>query len=94
MLPGHGRALADVPALIAEHREGIAERLRLVRDAVTGGARNGYEITLAVFGSDLTVSDLSFRLTEVLAYLRHERLAGRILRETAADGRFRYELAG
>lgn len=93
VLPGHGRALEDVPALIAEHRAGIAERLGLVREAVAAGAANGYEITIALFGPDLGVSDLSFRLTEVLAYLRHERLAGRIVRETGTGGRFRYLLA-
>jgi len=93
VLPGHGRPLDDTPALIDRHRVGIADRLRQVREAVASGAGNGYAITTAVFGAGLDSSNLAFRLTEVLAYLRHERLAGRVVRETGADGRFRYALS-
>jgi glyoxylase-like metal-dependent hydrolase (beta-lactamase superfamily II) len=92
VLPGHGRALEDLPAVIAAYRQGIAGRLEEVRAAVAAGAVTAYEVTLALFGADLPVHDVAFRLTEICCYLRHHRLAGRIVRETAADGRFRYVL--
>lgn len=92
VLPGHGRALDDVPALVEMHRVGLAERLEAVRSAVANGTDNAHGITYAVFGEDLTDMDAPWRLTEILCYLRHHRLTGQILRRIGEDGRFSYEL--
>jgi glyoxylase-like metal-dependent hydrolase (beta-lactamase superfamily II) len=87
-LPGHGRALEDVPAIIAEHRAGVATRLDATVEAIRDGADNGYEITKRVFG-DVEGTEAVWRLTEIAAYLRHLRLAGTITRHDR-DGHFQY----
>jgi glyoxylase-like metal-dependent hydrolase (beta-lactamase superfamily II) len=92
VLPGHGRPLDDASALIAMHQRELQSRLDAVRAAVAGGATTGYEINQAVFGPDLSESDVVWRLAELLAYLRHERLANRIERRTDSAGVFRYAL--
>jgi glyoxylase-like metal-dependent hydrolase (beta-lactamase superfamily II) len=88
-LPGHGRALEDVPAIIASHRAGVAERLDATVAAIRDGAGSGYEITRRVFG-DAGRTEMVWRLTETAADLRHLRLAGVVTREQDADGRFAY----
>ncbi len=92
VLPGHGRPLQDIDALVATHREGIAERLALTRAAVAKGPAGAYELTVRAFGDGLGGEDVVWRMTEMLAYLRHLRLAGEIVRERAADGSFRHRL--
>jgi glyoxylase-like metal-dependent hydrolase (beta-lactamase superfamily II) len=93
VLPGHGRALEDVAALVEMHQQGLAACGQAVRDAIAGGARTAHEVSGVVFGADQPEIDAVWRLTEIVSYLRHDRLAGRILRHTDRDGRFRYELA-
>jgi glyoxylase-like metal-dependent hydrolase (beta-lactamase superfamily II) len=93
VLPGHGRPLEDAAALIALHQRGLQERLRAVRAAVAAGATTAHEINQAVFGPDMTETDAVWRMAELLAYLRHDRLAGRIRRRADPDGVFRYALA-
>jgi glyoxylase-like metal-dependent hydrolase (beta-lactamase superfamily II) len=87
-LPGHGRALEDVPAIIDAHRAGVATRLDATVRAIRGGADNGFEITRSVFGP-VEGTEAVWRLTEIAAYLRHLRLAGAITR-FEYDGRFQY----
>jgi glyoxylase-like metal-dependent hydrolase (beta-lactamase superfamily II) len=91
-LPGHGRALEDVPAILAEHRAGVATRLDATVAAIRDGADCGYEITRRVFG-EVEGTEAVWRLTEILAYQRHLRVTGAITR-VEKDGRFRYVLAG
>lgn len=93
VLPGHGRALDDVAGLLEMHRTGLADRLHATRTAIADGASSGHEINSAVFGAELTDVDAVWRLAEILSYLRHDRLAGRIARVTGEDGIFRYALA-
>jgi glyoxylase-like metal-dependent hydrolase (beta-lactamase superfamily II) len=88
-LPGHGRALDDVPAILAEHRAGVAGRLDATVSAIRAGADSGYEITRRVFGDDDPIA-MVWRLTEIAAYLRHLRLSGVVTRDVRADGRFAY----
>jgi len=88
-LPGHGRALEDMPSIIAGHRAGVADRLDATVSAIRDGASSGYEITRLVFG-DGGRTEMVWRLTEIAAYLRHLRLAGIVMREQDADGRFAY----
>ena len=91
-LPGHGRALEDVPAIIAEHRDGVATRLDATVAAIRDGADTGHEISRRLFG-DLEPTAMVWRLTETMAYLRHLRLTGAISRSEDADGFFHYELS-
>jgi glyoxylase-like metal-dependent hydrolase (beta-lactamase superfamily II) len=90
-MPGHGRVLEDVPAIIADHRAGVAARLDATVAAVRAGDANGHAITTTVFG-DLDPIANVWRLTEIACYLRHLRLAGVVEREVLDDGRFRYAL--
>jgi glyoxylase-like metal-dependent hydrolase (beta-lactamase superfamily II) len=91
-LPGHGRALEDVPTIIADHRAGVAGRLDATLSAIHAGANSGYAITRRVFG-DLDGTAMVWRLTEAASYLRHLRLAGMVTRTEDAGGRFRYAKA-
>ena len=91
-LPGHGRALEDVPTIIAEYRAGVASRLDACVSAIREGATSGYDVTVRVFGS-LPACVMVWRLTEIAAYLRHLRLAGTITRGENGTGRFQYAVA-
>jgi hypothetical protein len=86
-MPGHGRVLEDLPAIISEHRAGVAARLDATVSAIEAGCSNAYAITSRVFG-DLDPIGMVWRLTEIACYLRHLRLAGVVSRE--GHERFRY----
>jgi glyoxylase-like metal-dependent hydrolase (beta-lactamase superfamily II) len=88
-LPGHGRPIDDVPASLELQRRGVAERLVAVQRAIAEGATGAFAITRAVFGEPASGEMGVWQMTEVAAYLRHLRLAGRIERVEVA-GRFRY----
>jgi glyoxylase-like metal-dependent hydrolase (beta-lactamase superfamily II) len=88
-LPGHGRPLDDVPAIIEDHRRGVAERLDATLAAVRDGPTGAHGITARVFGT-LPPIEMVWRLTEIACYLRHLRLAGIVARDEDADGRFLY----
>jgi glyoxylase-like metal-dependent hydrolase (beta-lactamase superfamily II) len=90
-LPGHGRVLEDMPAIIADHRAGVAGRLDATVEAIRAGDANAYTITSTVFGELDPIAKV-WRLTEIACYLRHLRLAGVVERTVLADGRFRYAL--
>jgi glyoxylase-like metal-dependent hydrolase (beta-lactamase superfamily II) len=92
VLPGHGRPLDDIDALVALHREGTADRLARTRAAVAEGPAGAYEITLRVFGRDIDGEQAVWRLAESLTYLRHLRLTGEVVRERIGDGTFRHRL--
>jgi glyoxylase-like metal-dependent hydrolase (beta-lactamase superfamily II) len=91
-LPGHGRPIDDVAGAIALQQRGVADRLAAVERAVADGAGGAYEITRAVFGAVSDGELAVWQLAEVVAYLRHLRLAGRVERGEDARGRFRYGL--
>jgi glyoxylase-like metal-dependent hydrolase (beta-lactamase superfamily II) len=88
-LPGHGRALDDLPRIIEDHRRGVAGRLEATLDAVRAEQDGAFAITRRVFG-DLAPIAMVWRVTEIACYLRHLRLAGVITREEDARGYFRY----
>lgn len=94
VLPGHGRPLEDMPALVQMHEDSLDALLGATADAVAGGASTGYDVARAVFGTDLAGIDLAVRLTETIAYLGHLRRTGRIVRSVGADGVHRYRPAG
>jgi glyoxylase-like metal-dependent hydrolase (beta-lactamase superfamily II) len=92
-LPGHGRPLSDLPAAIALHRRGIAERLADTRAAIALGPAGAYELTPRVFGEPDDGETAVWRLTELSCYLKHLRVAGSVIRDEAADGSFTYRVA-
>lgn len=89
-LPGHGRPVEDLREVVAEHRAGVEARLAATEEAVRAGPSGGYEITGRVFGEPPSEMVRVWQLVEVVSYLRHLRLAGRIVRDEAPDGTFRY----
>jgi glyoxylase-like metal-dependent hydrolase (beta-lactamase superfamily II) len=94
VLPGHGRPLEDMPALVQMHVDSFAGLLEATRAAIAGGSTTGYEVTAAVFGGDLSDIDLVLRFTETIAYLSHLRRTGLIERHTDDEGVYRHRPAG
>ena len=92
-LPGHGRALEDLGAVIADHRAGVARRLDETLGAVGQGPAGAFELTSRVFGPVGPPGDV-WRMTEIACYLRHLRLRGEVERREDERGRFAYVAAG
>ncbi len=93
-LPGHGRPISDLPAAIELHRRGVADRLAQTQEAIAAGPAGAFELTPRVFGEPDSGETAVWRMTELVCYLRHLRLAGAVVRDQAADGTFTYRLAG
>jgi glyoxylase-like metal-dependent hydrolase (beta-lactamase superfamily II) len=93
-LPGHGRAIADLPAVLAEHRAGTLARLEATRVAVAAGPASGFEIAARVSG-DLGEPGDPYCFHQVgltICCLRRLRTAGVVARRLDAEGRYRYVL--
>jgi len=90
-LPGHGRPIADLGAAIALHRRGVAGRLQQTLSAIAAGPAGAYVLTDRLFG-DLDPQAAVWRMTEVVCYLKHLRLAGTVVRDEEPDGTFTYRL--
>lgn len=90
-LPGHGRPICDLPAAIELHRRGVAERLEQTRAAIAAGPAGACELTRRVFG-ELDGETAVWRMTELVCYLRHLRLADAVVRDEGPDGKFTYRL--
>jgi hypothetical protein len=88
-LAGHGRALEDLPGVVAEHRRAFAARLDAVRSALGSRALGGYELASELWGLESDI-DAVGHLTEVLAYLCYLRRRGEVVREVLAGGAYRY----
>ncbi len=88
-LPGHGRALEDLGAALALHREGVAQRLEATLAAISSGPAGAHVLTGRIFGH-LPPVEAVWRLTEVACCLRHLRRAGVVVRHEDGDGRFWY----
>lgn len=93
-LPGHGRPVEDVRHAVAEHRAGVAERIAATEEALRAGPASGYEVTARVFGEPSSEMVRVWQFVEVVSYLRHLRVAGRVARDVAPDGTFRHRRAG
>jgi glyoxylase-like metal-dependent hydrolase (beta-lactamase superfamily II) len=87
-LPGHGRAVEDLPAALDDHRAGVARRLEETLAAIDEGPAGAFDLTVRVFGEELPAPLDVWRMTEIAAYLRHLRLAGMVVRDQDGDGRF------
>lgn len=93
VMPGHGRPITDLDAVIAMQREAIAAGLESTRAALRSGAATGYEIGERIYGQEMATGAGPWRATETFSFLRHLRLAGEVTRETQPDGTFRHRLA-
>jgi hypothetical protein len=93
-LPGHGRPLLDLPAVLARHQAGIADSLGAVRSAVGAGPAGAYEIGRRAFGRARSAFTTFARTNLAAGYLRHLRVRGEIARSSAPDGRFHYHRVG
>ena len=92
-LPGHGRALADLPGVAAMYRDGFVERIATTRRAVEEGPGGGWELSRRVFGiTDDRIIEFA-HFVETLCYLRHLRLEGVVARELTADGTLVHKVA-
>jgi glyoxylase-like metal-dependent hydrolase (beta-lactamase superfamily II) len=89
-LPGHGRPIEDLGAVIAMHREELAARLERVEQEVAAQPGPAYDIGVRAFGPAENSMDEVGRLQEAMACLRHLRLQGRVAREELPTGVFRY----
>jgi glyoxylase-like metal-dependent hydrolase (beta-lactamase superfamily II) len=88
-LPGHGRPITDLGAVVGETRAGFAQRLDATRAAVARGPAGGYAITTRMFGPEGDLAATG-HLTEVLAYLAHLRHRGEVVRDRTPDGTYQY----
>jgi glyoxylase-like metal-dependent hydrolase (beta-lactamase superfamily II) len=91
-LPGHGRPIdgEDIAAIVTMYLEEIEKRLTAVEEAVAEGVTPAFPITRRVFGQPPSDFQEVSQFQETIAYLRHLRLTGRVVRERGDDGRFRY----
>jgi glyoxylase-like metal-dependent hydrolase (beta-lactamase superfamily II) len=83
-LPAHGEPIEDPSARARELIEHHRERLRETLGALAGGARTGYEVSLALFGAELPPNERRFAVAESLAHLEHLVQLGRA--STREDG--------
>jgi glyoxylase-like metal-dependent hydrolase (beta-lactamase superfamily II) len=91
-LPGHGRPIEDLRDRIEQYRRGIAQRLGVIEAAVRRGPTTAWQVQDLVFGHDEHPATTVWRTSEVLGYLRHLAIGGRILEH--ADGEpVMYEVA-
>jgi glyoxylase-like metal-dependent hydrolase (beta-lactamase superfamily II) len=84
VLPGHGEPIDDAPArareLIAHHHA----RLDRTAGALSDEPRTAYEVSLALFGDDLSATQRRFAVAETLSHLERLVHEGRAAR--AGDG--------
>jgi glyoxylase-like metal-dependent hydrolase (beta-lactamase superfamily II) len=83
-LPGHGDPLEDPVSRAREIIEHHRRRLDETAAALGAEPKNGYEVSVALFGPDLDASNRRFALAEALAHLERLVLEGRARR--AGDG--------
>jgi glyoxylase-like metal-dependent hydrolase (beta-lactamase superfamily II) len=76
-LPGHGDPVEDPSARAADLIEHHRRRLEKTEAALDGGAaRTGYEVSLALFGADLSPPARRFAVAETLSHLERLVLGG------------------
>jgi glyoxylase-like metal-dependent hydrolase (beta-lactamase superfamily II) len=83
VLPGHGRPVREVPALVEANRREVHERIERVRDALADGPHTAFEIVPALVGE--APLPLGWVLPEALSYLRHLEVQGEAKRLEEAD---------
>lgn len=91
-LPGHGRPIEDLHALVASHLRDLDQRLADTLTAIGAGPTHAYGLCARVFAPADTDQGAVWQMVEMIAYLRHLRLTGRVVREETGDT-FAYHLA-
>jgi glyoxylase-like metal-dependent hydrolase (beta-lactamase superfamily II) len=71
-LPGHGDPIADPAGRARELKEHHRVRLEEAAEALDGEPRSGYELSYALFGSELNAAGRRFAIAETLSHF--ERL--------------------
>jgi len=84
-LPGHGRPIEDHHELVASHRHDLAKRLDDTVAAVAQGPTHAYGLCARVFEPAGTDQGAVWQMVEMVAYLRHLRLTGRIVRDDSGE---------
>lgn len=89
-MPGHGRPMTreEIAVAVRGHRAGVHAQLDRVREALHGGATNGWQVLQAVDPEIARDPIGCWIFGEMLCYLRHLRLRGEVERTLGSDGRF------
>jgi glyoxylase-like metal-dependent hydrolase (beta-lactamase superfamily II) len=94
VLPSHGKPFRGVRTRIAQLREHHAARLDEVRALCAERPTSAADVVPVMFRRrELDVHQLTFALGEAIAHLHLLWLAGELVRETGADGVFRFRPA-
>ncbi|MGS0976752.1 MBL fold metallo-hydrolase [Burkholderia glumae] len=94
VLPSHGRPFRGLRTRVAQLREHHAARLDEVRALCAEQPASAADVVPVMFRRrELDVHQLSFALGEAIAHLHLLWLAGELVRETGADGVFRFRSA-
>ena len=91
-LSGHGRTFTDVQAHIRANRELVGERLQAVAAALGGGPQTAFDVVPMVYGDSLSREKAHWWLSEILAYLQHLEVRGKVQRLDGSPER--WALAG
>jgi glyoxylase-like metal-dependent hydrolase (beta-lactamase superfamily II) len=84
-LSGHGKPFVDVHGHIEGNRKLIAERIGALVRALGGGPRTVVELAPLVYGEPLRPANATWRMSEMLAYLRHLEVEGQAVHEPDGD---------
>ncbi len=78
--PGHGEPIEDVATRARELIEHHRARLDATAAALSADGRSAYEVSLTLFGDDLSPTQRRFAVAETLSHLEHLVQAGRAAR--------------
>jgi glyoxylase-like metal-dependent hydrolase (beta-lactamase superfamily II) len=87
VLPGHGDPYSEFAERLQELTDHHRQRLQAVLETVREAPRTGYEVCVALFGSDLDSHNERFAMVETLSHLTYLERRGRLRR--TEDGRYR-----
>ncbi|WP_028226016.1 MBL fold metallo-hydrolase [Paraburkholderia ferrariae] len=90
VLPSHGKPFRGVRTRIAQLRAHHDARLAEVVEACTKAPQSAADIVPLMFKRQLDIHQLTFAMGEALAHLHLLWLAGKLKRETGADGVIRF----
>jgi glyoxylase-like metal-dependent hydrolase (beta-lactamase superfamily II) len=85
-LPGHGEPIGDPARRAGEIVAHHAERLDETAAALDARPRSGYEVSLAVFGEELSPTTRRFAVAETLSHLERLARTGRAARLGGGEG--------
>jgi len=89
--PGHGEPVRDPAARARELAEHHRRRLEETHTALAEEPRTGYEVSVALFGDELSPPQRRFAVAETLSHLEHLVLRGGAAR--SSDGSLAYTAA-